>query len=159
MEKQKKLFLNFKNRQGSTMNLVYNLVTQQDAASNMQLAASMKQDNTSVNGIAALTMAFLPGTFTASVLSAGIFSAVAHHGNKVSVSGLSWLWIAITLRLTAIVVASWYAYKRTKGRDNRPAKPEPNQIINAQRRSSIRSFSFSTLSPFRSKEFEPPSSV
>ena len=46
------------------MNLVYNLVTQQDAASNIDLAADMKQDSTSMNAIAALTMSFLPGTFT-----------------------------------------------------------------------------------------------
>lgn len=47
------------------MGLVFNLVTQQDAASNIQLASSMKRDSTSMNAIAALTMVFLPGTFTA----------------------------------------------------------------------------------------------
>ena len=65
MKKQKIWFLNYKNRKDSTMALVYNLVTQQDAASNIQLAASMKRDSTSMKAIAALTMAFLPGTFTA----------------------------------------------------------------------------------------------
>lgn len=65
MEKQKIWFLNYKNRKDSTMALVYNLVTQQDAASNIQLAASTKRDSTSMNAIAALTMFFLPGTFTA----------------------------------------------------------------------------------------------
>jgi len=47
------------------MSLVYNLVTQQDAANNIQIAADMKRDSTSMNAIAALTMVFLPGTFTA----------------------------------------------------------------------------------------------
>jgi hypothetical protein len=65
MEKQRKLFLNYKNRKDSTMVLVYNLVTQQDAANNIELSAAMKKDSTSMNGIAALTMVFLPGTFTA----------------------------------------------------------------------------------------------
>lgn len=65
MQKQKIWFLNYKNRKDSTMALVYNLVTQQDAASNIQLAASMKRDSTSMNAIAALTMVFLPGTFIA----------------------------------------------------------------------------------------------
>ncbi|KAK2882501.1 hypothetical protein FQN49_000300 [Arthroderma sp. PD_2] len=65
LQKQKIWFLNYKNRKDSTMTLVYNLVTQQDAANNMQLAASMKRDSTSMNAIAALTMVFLPGTFTA----------------------------------------------------------------------------------------------
>ncbi|KAL9124493.1 MAG: hypothetical protein Q9217_006181, partial [Psora testacea] len=65
MEKQKIWFLNYKNRKDSTMSLVYNLVTQQDAANNIELAADTKRDSTSMNAIAALTMAFLPGTFTA----------------------------------------------------------------------------------------------
>jgi hypothetical protein len=65
LEKQKIWFLNYKNRKDSTMSLVYNLVTQQDAASNIELAISTKRDSTSMNAIAALTMTFLPGTFTA----------------------------------------------------------------------------------------------
>jgi hypothetical protein len=65
MQKQKIWFLNYKNRKDSTMALVYNLVTQQDAASNIQIASSMKRDSTSMNAIAAMTMAFLPGTFIA----------------------------------------------------------------------------------------------
>lgn len=65
MQKQKIWFLNYKNRKDSTMSLVYNLVTQQDAANNIELAADMKQDSTSMSAIATLTMAFLPGTFTA----------------------------------------------------------------------------------------------
>ena len=56
------------------MNLVYNLVTQQDALNNLELAAEMKKDSTSMISIAIVTMmVFLPGTFTASVFSAGIF--------------------------------------------------------------------------------------
>jgi hypothetical protein len=65
MEKQKIWFLNYKNRKDSTMSLVYNLVTQQDAASNIELAYSTKMDTKTMNAIAALTMTFLPGTFTA----------------------------------------------------------------------------------------------
>jgi hypothetical protein len=65
MKKQKIWFLNYKQRKDSTMTLVYNLVTQQDASNNIELAADMKRDSTSMNAIAGLTMAFLPGTFTA----------------------------------------------------------------------------------------------
>lgn len=64
MEKQKMLFLNYKSRKDGTMSLVYNLVTQSDAANNIGLAQSMKRDSTSMGAIAALTMVFLPGTFT-----------------------------------------------------------------------------------------------
>ena len=65
MKKQNMWFLNYKSRKDSIMSLVYNLVTQQDAANNFQIATDMKHDSTSMNSIAALTMAFLPGTFTA----------------------------------------------------------------------------------------------
>lgn len=65
MEKQQCWFMNYKERKNSTMNLVYNLVTQQDAANNIGLAASMKRDSTSMKAIAAVTMVFLPATFIA----------------------------------------------------------------------------------------------
>ncbi|KAJ5616103.1 hypothetical protein N7537_001217 [Penicillium hordei] len=54
------------------MSLVYNLVTQQDASNNIQIAHSMKQDSTPMNAIAALTMVFLPGTFAGTVVGAGV---------------------------------------------------------------------------------------
>lgn len=64
MEKQKMLFLNYKSRKDGTMSLVYNLVTQNDAQNNILLSRSMKRDSASMSAIAALTMVFLPGTFT-----------------------------------------------------------------------------------------------
>ncbi|KAJ4159175.1 uncharacterized protein LMH87_008086 [Akanthomyces muscarius] len=65
------------NMKDGTMSLVYNLVTQNDAQNNILLSRSMKRDSASMSAIAALTMVFLPGTFTSSILSAGIFSANA----------------------------------------------------------------------------------
>ncbi|OQE46820.1 hypothetical protein PENCOP_c001G05880 [Penicillium coprophilum] len=73
IEKQKIWFLNYKQRKDNAMSLVYNLVTQQDAINNIQIAHSMKQDSTSMNAIAALTMIFLPGTFAGTVVGAGVF--------------------------------------------------------------------------------------
>ncbi|KAJ6138375.1 hypothetical protein N7471_004861 [Penicillium samsonianum] len=73
MEKQRIWFVNYKQRKDSAMSLVYNLVTQQDAINNIQIAHSMKQDSTSMNAIAALTMIFLPGTFAGTVVGAGVF--------------------------------------------------------------------------------------
>ena len=64
MEKQNMWFTINKSRKDDTMNLVYNLVTQQDAANNIQLGSDMKRDSTSMNSTTVLTMVFLPGTFT-----------------------------------------------------------------------------------------------
>lgn len=132
MEKQKMLFLNYKSRKNGTMSLVYNLVTQSDAANNIQLSRSMKRDSTSMTAIAALTMVFLPGTFTSvsrhvipsstmrrdktehlcqSVLSAGIFSARAE-SQGIAISNLWWLWVALTIPLTIVVIGIWWLYQR-----------------------------------------------
>lgn len=64
MDKQKMWFHNYRDRKDIAMSLVFNLVTQQDAANNISIAKEMKSDSSSMNGIALMTMVFLPGTFT-----------------------------------------------------------------------------------------------
>lgn len=64
MDKQKMWLYNYRDRKDIAMNLVFNLVTQQDAANNIEIAKDMRRDSSSMNGIALLTMLFLPGTFT-----------------------------------------------------------------------------------------------
>ena len=64
MDKQKMWLHNYRDRKDIAMSLVFNLVTQQDAANNIGIAKEMKRDSSSMNGIALLTMVFLPGTFT-----------------------------------------------------------------------------------------------
>ncbi|KAL4916935.1 hypothetical protein BDW62DRAFT_211604 [Aspergillus aurantiobrunneus] len=131
MQKQKIWFLNYKNRKDSTMGLVYNLVTQQDAASNIQIAASMKRDSTSMNAIAAMTMVFLPGTFIATILDAGIFVAT-EDSTRINVSGLWWLWIVLTIPLTLIVMACWWWYKKRKEKVRLSPKQTDNSNIGPQ---------------------------
>ncbi|KAJ5507662.1 hypothetical protein N7527_009805 [Penicillium freii] len=92
MEKQRIWFLNYKQRKDSTMSLVYNLVTQQDAGNNIQIAHSMKQDSTSMNAIAALTMIFLPGTFAGTVVGAGVFGGAIRETEKV-LCFFQWLFV------------------------------------------------------------------
>ncbi|CAI7648622.1 unnamed protein product [Penicillium pancosmium] len=107
MEKQKTWFLNYKQRKDSISSLVYSLVTQQDAANNIQIARSMKEDSTSMTSIAVLTMAFLPGTFVATVVDAEIFGA--------SVNDKAWLiWLTITVPLTIAVMICWWIYQKSK---------------------------------------------
>lgn len=64
MDKQKMWLHNYRDRKDIAMNLVFNLVTQQDAANNIEVAKDMRRESSSMNGIAILTMVFLPGTFT-----------------------------------------------------------------------------------------------
>ncbi|KAJ5174370.1 uncharacterized protein N7482_000247, partial [Penicillium canariense] len=108
MKKQKIWFLNYKQRKDSTMSLVYNLVTQQDAANNIQIAHSMKQDSTSMNAIAALTMVFLPGTFAGTIVGAGVF------GGEITGAKVWWVWVGITVPLTVVVMICWLLYQNAK---------------------------------------------
>ncbi len=64
MDKQRMWLYNYRDRKDIAMSLVFNLVTQQDAANNIMISKEMKRDSSSMNGIALLTMIFLPGTFT-----------------------------------------------------------------------------------------------
>ncbi|GFF40474.1 hypothetical protein IFM46972_06226 [Aspergillus udagawae] len=145
MQKQKIWFLNYKNRKDSTMALVYNLVTQQDAASNIQLAASMKRDSTSMNAIAALTMVFLPGTFIATILSAGTSNGGRDNAGFDSIS-VWWLWAAITVPLTLVVMSSWWFYKK-RNDQMRPAPMAKEEAhIPPPDRETFRSMRFSSWS-------------
>lgn len=42
--------------------MVFNVVTQQDAAANVSIAKDMRKDSASMNTVAMLTMVFLPAT-------------------------------------------------------------------------------------------------
>ncbi|MCJ1464647.1 hypothetical protein MMC07_003260 [Pseudocyphellaria aurata] len=106
LDKQKMWLYNYRDRKDIAMSLVFNLVTQQDAANNIGIAKEMQRDSSSMNGIALLTMVFLPGTFTSTILGAGIFSAYAQN-RAIHVSGLWWFWAAITFPLTGVVLLLW----------------------------------------------------
>jgi hypothetical protein len=122
MMKQRQWFWNYKARKDSTMNLVYNLVTQQDALNNLELAAEMKKDSTSMISIAIVTMVFLPGTFTASVFSAGIFENTDGRGlTDFTVTGLCWLWVVVTVPITVgTMLCYWYYKKQIDKRGHMP---------------------------------------
>lgn len=65
LECQRRWLLSYKSRKDTAMNLVFNLVTQQDSSTNVEISYSMKKDSSSMNTIALLTMIFLPGTAVA----------------------------------------------------------------------------------------------
>ena len=85
-------------RDAST-NLEIAKVAQRDAATNVQIAREAKADSSAMKTIAALTMVFLPATFMSSVFGMG------------SLASRSWeLYVAISLPLTAFVLAIWWMW-------------------------------------------------
>jgi hypothetical protein len=117
MEKQHMWFLNYRGRKDVVMNMIFHFNTQEDALNSIELAADMKRDSTSMTSIALLTMMFLPGTFIASVLSAGIFESTPNMASF-EVTGLWWLWVVTTVPVTLITIVCWYWWKQRKEREN-----------------------------------------
>lgn len=106
----------------------------------------MKQDSTSMNAIAALTMAFLPGTFAGTLVGAGVF------GGAVTGAKVWWVWAGITVPLTVVVMICWWVYQKVKqpmikqglmGRKGKPDSAVDSRRASYRRRSSIFSSGFS----------------
>jgi Mg2+ and Co2+ transporter CorA len=74
-------------------------VTQQDAATSTTIARETREDGNSVKIIAALTMVFLPGTYLSSVF-----------GMAALENARWWLYMAITLPRTILVLAVWWVW-------------------------------------------------
>jgi cytochrome c biogenesis protein CcdA len=83
-----------------TCRQVFNLVTQQDSATGTTIAREAKADGSSMRVIATLTMVFLPGTFMSSVFG----MAVLDHARW-------WLYVALTLPLTLLVIGIWLVWQ------------------------------------------------
>jgi hypothetical protein len=129
---QRRWLLSYKSRKDIAMNLVFNLVTQQDAASAQATALSAQADASSMKAIAALTMLFLPATFVATLFGMG---ALLH---------ATWQsYLAITLPLTAVVMVMWRVWMRWV-----PRPGEPRESIS--RTKGLGSLPSTCLSPFRS---------
>ncbi|RYP11263.1 hypothetical protein DL765_007815 [Monosporascus sp. GIB2] len=80
---------------------VFNLVTQQDSSTNIDIAHQAAQHSSSMNTITILTMVFLPGTFTAGVFGSGILDVEERHG----ISDLFMPFIYFFIPLTLVTAA------------------------------------------------------
>jgi hypothetical protein len=69
----------YKSRKDTAMGLVFNVVVQLDSLTNVNIGREMKNDSSSMNTIATLTMLFLPATAVAVRLSLVMCGAVASY--------------------------------------------------------------------------------
>ena len=72
------------------------------------LARKATRDSKSMKGIAAVTMCFLPGTFVSSLLAMPMFDWDGDPGRSFNQN--FWIYWAVTLPLTACVIALWLAW-------------------------------------------------
>ncbi|KAL8846478.1 MAG: hypothetical protein Q9221_008444 [Calogaya cf. arnoldii] len=108
------------------MRLLYNLMQQKDSISSQSIALDSKKlaeastrDSSSMKAVAVLTMVFLPSTAVATIFSMGPFWSF-EPGSIFSVSAEFWLYWAITLPLTTVVIIVWqtwlWLYRRRQSR-------------------------------------------
>lgn len=82
------------------ISLAYNLVAQRDG----ELA---RVDNMTMKTIAAVTLAFLPGTFIATLFGMNFFN---FSSEGLSVSRKLWVYWAIAIPLTTVIIGCWWAW-------------------------------------------------
>lgn len=78
------------------------------------IAEETKRDSIAMKTIAAVTMLFLPGTFTASLFAMPFFGASDGNGQGegFDVSQWFWLYVVITVPLTVLVLLVWLVWQR-----------------------------------------------
>ncbi|KAK6335172.1 hypothetical protein TWF718_010609 [Orbilia javanica] len=110
----KRWLTSYKNRKDIAMNLVFNLVTQQDAYTNILIAQEAKRDGSSMKIIAALTTFFLPATFVATIFGMAFFD---YQDGVFSVAPNTWIYAAATAPLMLVTILVWYMWdKISEGR-------------------------------------------
>lgn len=94
-------------------NAIWNLIAQRDNIANQSIAAdsraiasAAKRDSSAMKAIALLTMTFLPGTFVASFFAMPLLDWQAPSAGAV-VSHRFWIYWAVTVPLTAVVLLLW----------------------------------------------------
>ncbi|KAG5967771.1 hypothetical protein E4U13_006547 [Claviceps humidiphila] len=105
---------------------LYNIMSQREARLNLEIAGEQrriahasKRDGTAMKTISLMGTLFLPGTYLASVFSMTFFN-FQESAHPVSV-GL-WIYFAVTIPITAAIVAVWMWYDRR--REKRYAKDD-----------------------------------
>ncbi|OBT40264.1 hypothetical protein VE00_09866 [Pseudogymnoascus sp. WSF 3629] len=91
------------NRAKNQFTVLFNLINQRDATTNINLAAQAKEDSSAMKTIAVMTMAFLPGTFFAALFAV---PSLQWTGDKV-VTGRFWVYWAFTIPVTLVIFAIW----------------------------------------------------
>ncbi|KAG5981593.1 hypothetical protein E4U55_002770 [Claviceps digitariae] len=97
---------------------LYNIMSQREARLNLEIAGEQrriahasKRDSTAMKTISLMGTLFLPGTYLASVFSMTFFN-FQESAHPVSMS--LWIYFAVTIPITALIVAIWMWYDRRR---------------------------------------------
>ncbi|MCJ1437377.1 hypothetical protein MMC27_006764 [Xylographa pallens] len=92
------------------------LIAQRDTQINMQIAKAAKRDSELMKGITVVTMVFLPATFMATFFSMVFWHVGAETEVQLLVDGWIWLYPAVTLPLTVLILTWYWAFPWDRGR-------------------------------------------
>ncbi|KAF2454876.1 hypothetical protein BDY21DRAFT_96191 [Lineolata rhizophorae] len=96
--------------------LVEGRFNQYNSENTVSIARETRRDSVSMKTIAALTMVFLPGTFTSALFSMTFFNAdPVEAGGDLRVSSSWWIYAAVTIPLTIAVLMCWILWIRYRG--------------------------------------------
>ncbi|KAI1451560.1 hypothetical protein F4805DRAFT_471564 [Annulohypoxylon moriforme] len=111
---------------------LYNIMAQKESKLNLEIASQQrrvahatKRDGTAMKTLSLLGAVFLPGTFMASVFSMTFFDfnvgpsdggSDDSSGNGATVSKKLWVYFAVTIPLTVIILLFWYYLDRRRER-------------------------------------------
>ncbi|TFK41430.1 hypothetical protein BDQ12DRAFT_677968 [Crucibulum laeve] len=117
--------MNYIERTQIRINLFFNLATQNDSRTNLdianltaKIAVETQRDSSSMITMAAVTMFFLPGTFVSAVFSMVFFNSGFDSQGRpvVSVAPQWWYFPVITIPLTILVFFIWVLWRRWRNR-------------------------------------------
>ncbi|KAF2271805.1 uncharacterized protein EI97DRAFT_243409 [Westerdykella ornata] len=128
----------YRERTAVQINLLFNLASQRESHTSTEIAQSTakvaeqtQRDSSSMITIAAVTMAFLPGTFICAILSTTFFDFGV---DGLSVSRQWWILPATTIPLMIVVFAVWLGWQHLRFanvRDEHTGKPEKYAAANS----------------------------
>ncbi|KAK0109501.1 hypothetical protein ONS95_002190 [Cadophora gregata] len=89
--------------------VIYTIVAQKDSRVNLQIAKAAKRDSSSMTALAVLGIVFLPAMLIASMFSMSMFDFSPSSDQGPRLSSSFWMYWAVTLPLTLILLGIWKA--------------------------------------------------
>lgn len=102
-------------RKIAEISLRHNTAMKDMAEDSRNVAILTRKDSTDMRIIAVVTLAFLPGTFMATLFSSGFFNFLPDHSSQI-VSKWIWLYFTLTGAATLIVFLAWFQFAKKQNK-------------------------------------------
>ncbi|KAK5166241.1 uncharacterized protein LTR77_008502 [Saxophila tyrrhenica] len=115
LERKMRVGMNFRERLFGKLEMqvqaLYTLMQQHDSRTNIEIATQTKRDSSAMKTLSLVSVIFLPLTAVASVFSMDPFvSRDASEGSRVIVSSQFWIYWAVVIPLTSMILCAWVVW-------------------------------------------------